>query len=84
MSSIRRKDRELLIKEFGHIPTKEELYVKIRESQERFMRALEGAWETVPDDPKVRKELLRIVEKAAKLRQRIYREVLHEKPNSSS
>jgi len=65
---LTKKQRERIIKEFGHIPTKEELFEKIMASQERMAKALAGAWENAPDDPKIKKQLLEAGEKSAKLK----------------
>lgn len=73
------KEKEL-IKKFGHVPTEKEILEKIKASQERLMSALAGALKTAPDDPKIRKQLLESVEKAAKLRGEVYEKVLKEKP----
>ena len=43
------KQREKLIKQFGHVPTKEEIFQKIEESQERLVSSLAGMWQTAPD-----------------------------------
>lgn len=37
-----------------------------------------GAWETAPDDPKIKKQLSDAMEKAVKLRDRVYGEILNE------
>ena len=75
------KKREAeLIKKYGHVPTKEEIFEKIKASQERMMQALAGALATAPKDPKIREQLLEAVEKATKLRGKIYKDLLKEKP----
>ena len=76
---LTKKQKDKLIKEFGHIPTKEEIFAKIRTSQEKMMAALKGAWDTAPDDPKIRKQLVEVVEKASKLRNKIYNDILQDK-----
>lgn len=76
---LTKKQKDKLIKEFGHIPTKEEIFSKIRQSQETMMAALKGAWDTAPDDPKIRKQLVDVVEKASKLRHKIYNDILQDK-----
>ena len=64
---ISEKDKQKIIKEFGHYPpTKEELFQKIMESQKRMNDALAGAWKTAPDE-ETKKKLLEVGEKAAKL-----------------
>lgn len=73
----KKKEKEL-IKKFGHIPTKEEIFEHIKASQERMIWALGKAMETAPDDPKIRQQLLEAVEKATTLRDAIYKEVLKE------
>ena len=78
---LSKKRKEEIMKQFGgRMPTKEEVFEKIRASQERMMQALAGAARTAPDDPKVRKQLLEVIERAAKLRGKIYEKVLKEKP----
>lgn len=77
---LSKKKEAELIKKFGHVPTEEEILEKIKASQERLMSALAGALKTAPDDPKIRKQLLEAVEKAAKLRGEVYEKVLKEKP----
>jgi len=47
------------MKQFGgRMPTKEEVFEKIRILQERMINALKGAYESAPDDPKVRNDLV--------------------------
>lgn len=65
---LSKQQRERLIREFGHVPTKEEVFTKIRASVERMTWVLAGAWESAPDDPAVKKKLVEAVAKAAKLR----------------
>ena len=61
------KDQEdKLIKEFGHVPTPDEVFNKIKASQQKMKWALAKAWDAAPDDPKVRKQLIDVIEKAAK------------------
>jgi major membrane immunogen (membrane-anchored lipoprotein) len=67
------RNQEKIIKELGHIPTKEELFEKLIQSQEKMIQALAGAARTAPDDPEIRKQLLKAMEKAIRLRKRIYR-----------
>ncbi len=69
MKKISEKDKQRIIKEFGHYPpTKEEIFEKIMASQERMAEALAGAWKNAPDDPDTKEKLLEIGEKSAKLR----------------
>lgn len=77
---LSKKQEAELIKKYGHVPTKEEIFEKIKASQEIMMRALAGALKTAPKDPKIREQLLEAVEKATKLRGKIYKDVLKEKP----
>lgn len=64
---ITEKDKQKIIKEFGHYPpTKEELFQKIMESQKKLNEALAGAWNSVPEEGE-KKQLIKIGEKAAKL-----------------
>ena len=57
---------KLIIKEYGHIPTKKEIFQKIRESQDRMMTALQGAFNHMPEDPKLRQQFIDALEHAAK------------------
>lgn len=61
--------------------SKEEIFQRIRESQERLMKALQGAWETMPEDvdPKERMMLLAAIEKTAKLRDKVNRKIFRER-----
>ena len=78
---LSKERKEEIMKQFGgRMPTQEEIFEKIRASQERLMQALAGAAKTAPDDPKVRKELLSAIEKAGSFRKKIYKEVLKENP----
>lgn len=78
---LSKKRREEIMKEFGgRMPTREEIFEKIKASQERLMTALAGAAKTAPDDPVVRKHLMEVVERAGGLRKKIYKDVLKEKP----
>ena len=80
-SRLTKKQREKIMKQFGgRMPTKEEIFEKIKASQERMMQALAGATRTVPDDPETRKQLLEVIERAATLRKNIYKKVIKEKP----
>src|SRR3989344_2535504 len=72
------KQREKLIKQFGHVPTKEEIFQKIEESQERLVSSLAGMWQTAPDDPKIKGKILEAMEKAMKIRQNVYKTGLKE------
>lgn len=80
-NKLSKKRKEEIMKQFGsRMPTKEEVFEKIRASQERMMEALKGAYETAPDDPNVRKDLVNVIEKATKMRSKLYKEVLKETP----
>ncbi len=71
-TKLSKKRREEIMKQFGgRMPTKEEIFQKIIESQERMADALKGAWETATDDPEVKKQLLEVGERSAKLRNKI-------------
>lgn len=70
-SKITKKQKEELIKKFGHIPTKEEIFQKLLQSQERLAQALKGAWETAPDDENIKQTLLEVGEKSSKLKKDI-------------
>lgn len=80
MAKLTTKQKREIIKKYGKIPTKDEVFQKLRESQERMIVSLAAAWETAPDDPKIRKQLLEAIEKAVKFRERLYTEVLEEEP----
>ena len=77
---LTKKQKEEIIKKYGKIPTKEEMFQKIKESQERMMSALAGAWEEAPDEPEIKRQLLEAVEKAGKMRKKIYQDLLDEDP----
>jgi len=80
-SKLTKKQREKIIKQFdGRMPTKKEIFERIKASQERMMQALAGAARTAPDDPEARKQLLEVIERTAKLRSKIYKQILKEKP----
>jgi len=68
---LSQKKQAELVEKFGHIPTQEEVFQKILESQERLAEALKGAWETKPSDPEVEKDLLEVGERAGKLRKEL-------------
>lgn len=70
---LSKKKQDELIKKFGHIPTQEEVFQKIIESQERLANALKGAWDTRPADPDIEKDLLEVGERAGKLRKELQR-----------
>lgn len=74
--ALTKKQKERMIKEFGHIPSKEEVFAKLEASLSRMTAALEGAWNTMPDDPKIRKDMIKAVTHSAKLREGIYKKVL--------
>ncbi len=66
-NKISEKDKQKIIKEFGHYPpTKEEIFQKIMESQKKLNEALAGAWNSAPEEEE-KKQLIKIGEKAAKL-----------------
>lgn len=73
MKKLDPKTKEKLIKEFGRLPTKEEIFEKLIQSQERMIRALAGASKTAPEDPQIRTQLLKAMEKAIELREKIYK-----------
>ena len=79
-NKLTKKQREKIMKEFGgRMPTKEEIFEKIRAAQERLMTSLAGAVRTAPDDPGARKQLTEVIEKAGSFRKKIYKEILKEK-----
>ena len=55
-----------------------EIFQKIKESQERMIKALEGTWKTAPDDPEIRKQLTEAVAKTAKM-QKAIKKIIKEK-----
>ena len=78
MVKLSKKKKEEIIKKYGKVPTKEELFEKIKESQERMIVSLALAWEEVPNDPKIRAKLLKATEKAVKLREKLYEDIIGE------
>ena len=62
------------------VPSKKEVFEKIRKSQERLVVSLAAAWEASPDDPEIREQLMAASEKALKLREKVYKQVLKEEP----
>lgn len=78
---LSKKRREEIMKQFGgRMPTREEIFEKIRASQERLMSALAGAARTAPDDPEVRKQLMEVIQRAGNLRKNVYKQILKKKP----
>lgn len=53
---------------------------KIKKTQERLIVSLAAAWEVAPDDPEIRKQLMATSEKALALREKVYKDILEEKP----
>lgn len=79
---LSKKRKEEIMGQFGgRMPTKEEIFQKIMESQERMAQALKGSWETKPDDPKTRRQLLEVGERSAKLRKEIQKMLGKDKNN---
>lgn len=76
---LTKKWKQELIKKYGHVPTKKEIFQKLKESQERLIYPLAGAWQTAPDDPEERKKLLKSIKEAIKLREKVYK-MIGEKP----
>jgi len=75
------KLREKLMQQYGgRMPTQEEVFEKIRASQERLMTALVGMAKTAPNDPEIKKQLMEAMQKAAELRKKVYKQVLKQKP----
>ncbi len=71
---LSKKRREEIMKQFGgRMPTIEEIFQKIIESQDRMAQALKGAWETRPEDPEITKKLLEVGERSAKLKTKLQR-----------
>lgn len=80
-SKLTEAQRKKIMKQFGgRMPTQEEIFEKIKASQERLMTALAGAARTAPNDPEIKKQLMEAIEKAGSLRKRIYKEVIKEAP----
>lgn len=71
-TKLGRKQKEKLTAKFGHVPTKEEMFAHIKESQEKLVRSLAGALATAPDDSQTREQLLKAFEKATNLRIKLY------------
>jgi len=67
-----REKRKKLVAKFGQSFSEEEILEKLKQSQEKMIRALAGALTTAPDDPEIRSELLEAVEKAMQMRSKIY------------
>lgn len=80
MTKLTKEKKEELIKKFGHIPTKEEVFDKIRQAQERLVVSLIAAWESAPSDPAVREQILEAMKEAVNLREKVYEKVLKEDP----
>jgi len=74
------KRKKEIIEKYGEIPTKKELFDKLAETQERLVISLAMAWEVVPDDPKRKEDLLKATERAMKLREKIYKNVIKKEP----
>lgn len=69
------------MKQFGgRMPTKEEVFEKIKASQERMMAVLKGAYEAAPEDPKIRAEFMDAIDKATKLREKVYKDLMKQEP----
>lgn len=79
-NKLNAKQKEEIIKKYGKIPSKEEVFEKIAASQEKLIAALMGAWESAPNDPKIRKDLLKAMEKAMDLRAKVYKKVIKKEP----
>ena len=77
---LSKKKKEEIIKKYGKIPSKKELFDKIKESQERLVVSLVMAWKTAPDGPKIREEIIEAMEKALNLREKVYKKVIKEEP----
>jgi hypothetical protein len=80
MVKLSAEKKEQLIKEFGHIPTKEEIFEKIRTSQERLVVSLIAAWESAPNDPEIKSQILEAMQKASEIREKVYKKILKEEP----
>lgn len=80
MKKLSKKQKEEIIKKYGKVPSKEEIFEKLRKSQEKLVVSLALAWESAPDDPKIRKDLLNAMEEAVKLRDGIYKGFMKEEP----
>ncbi len=80
MAKLSEEKKEELIKKFGHIPTKEEVFEKIRQAQERLVVSLIAAWESAPEDPAIRSQILDAMKESLSLREKVYKKVLKEEP----
>lgn len=81
INKLTKKQKEGLIKKYGKIPSKKEIFEKLQTSQERMINALKGAWENMPEDisSKERDVLIDVIERATKLRKGIYKKILKQK-----
>ena len=69
---LSKRRKEEIMKQFGgKMPTKASILKKIIESQERMANALKGAYESAPDDPEVKKQLIEVGERTSKLKKEI-------------
>lgn len=67
----KKREAEIRAQFGGKLPTPEEIFQKIAESQERMTQALKGAYESAPDDPKQREQLIDLIDKSVKLKEKI-------------
>ena len=74
----KKREKELIAK-YGHVPTKKEIFEKMKASQERLIYSLAGALATAPDDPGTREQLFEAIDKAFQLREKIYK-MMDKKP----
>lgn len=62
-----KRDEKLKGQLDGVVPTKKEVFEKIKQSQQKMLDSLQGAWDTSPDDLDIRKDLAEVVGRVAKL-----------------
>lgn len=79
-AKLTKKEKEEIIKKYGKIPSKEEIFEKIKQSQEKMIVSLARAWEVAPNDPGIKEELMEATEKAVKLREKLYKDLIKEEP----
>ncbi len=77
---LSKKEKTKIVNKYGKIPSKKEILQKIKHSQERLVVSLAKAWETAPDDPEIRRDIIAAMQKALELRSKIYSKVVKETP----
>lgn len=69
--TLTKKQKDELIEKYGHIPTEEEVVENIRASSQKVLTALAAAWDSAPDDPKIKADIVKALKKALDLRKKI-------------